>query len=340
MVASAAAVPAARKPDALLGWMSSLADPTRLRILRLLERRELGVADLCHALGLPQSTVSRHLKVLADEGWVDGRAQGTTRLYRSMAGEGDPGARKLWLLARDQTEGWAAVEHDRLRLDRRLAGREPGAASFFAGAAGKWDELRAQLYGRGFTQAAMLSLLPPDAVLADLGCGTGQVAALLSPFVKRVIGVDQSAAMLKAAQRRTKGLANVELRRGELAALPIDDRSVDGALLVLALSYVEEPASALRELARVLRPGGRGVVVDLLRHDRDDFRRQMGQQCLGFETEEMRGLLAGAGLTAVTVRKVPPEEGAKGPALVLAAGARGALDGVEDTSTSTGRTKR
>src|SRR5262245_21954708 len=142
---AAAAVPPTGKPEALLGWMTSLADPTRLRILRLLERRELGVADLCHALNLPQSTVSRHLKVLADEGWVDARAEGTTRLYRSMAAEADPGARKLWLLARDQTDAWPAIEQDRLRLDRRLAGREPGAATFFAGAAGKWDELRAQL---------------------------------------------------------------------------------------------------------------------------------------------------------------------------------------------------
>lgn len=332
---AAAAVPATGKPEALLGWMSSLADPTRLRLLRLLERRELGVADLCHALSLPQSTVSRHLKVLADEGWVDGRAQGTTRLYRSTAGEGDPGARKLWLLARDQTDGWPAVEHDRLRLDRRLAGREPGAASFFAGAAGKWDELRAQLYGHGFTQAALLSLLPPDAVIADLGCGTGQAAALLAPYVRRVVGVDQSAAMLKAAQRRTKALPNVELRKGELAALPLEDASVDGALLVLALTYVEDPARVLRELARVLKPGGRGVVVDLLRHDRDDFRRQMGQLGLGFETDELKGLMAGAGLAAVTVRAIPPEEGAKGPALVLAAGARAA-----DGTTTTGRTKR
>ncbi len=325
MVASAAPKETGR-PDALLGWMASLADPTRLRILRLLERRELGVADLCHALALPQSTVSGHLKVLAEEAWVEARAQGTTRLYRQTAGEADPAARKLWLLARDQTEGWPAIEQDRLRLERRLAERDTGAAEFFAGAADQWDELRAQLYGRAFTQAALLSLLPEDAVIADLGCGTGHAAAVLSPFVGRVIGVDQSAAMLKAAQRRTRGLANVELRKGALEALPIDDASVDGALLVLALCYVEHAAPVLREVARILRPGGRAVVVDLLRHDRDDFRRQMGQTTLGLEPGELKELMEGAGLASVRVRPMPPEEGAKGPALVLAAGGRAAND--------------
>jgi ubiquinone/menaquinone biosynthesis C-methylase UbiE/DNA-binding transcriptional ArsR family regulator len=333
MVASVASRETGR-PDALLGWMASLADPTRLRILRLLERRELGVADLCHALGLPQSTVSGHLKVLADEGWVEGRAQGTTRLYRQTAGEADPAARKLWLLARDQTEGWPAVEQDRLRLDRRLAERDTGAAEFFAGAADKWDDLRAQLYGRAFTQAALLSLLPQDAVIADLGCGTGHAAAVLSPFVGQVIGVDQSAAMLKAAQRRTRGLQNVQLRKGALEALPIEDASVDGALLVLALCYVEHAAPVLREVTRVLRPGGRAVVVDLLRHDRDDFRRQLGQTTLGLEPVELKELMEGAGLAGVRVRAMPPEEGAKGPALVLAAGGRAANDVRE------GRSKR
>lgn len=325
MVASAAPKETGR-PDALLGWMASLADPTRLRILRLLERRELGVADLCHALGLPQSTVSGHLKVLAEEGWVEARAQGTTRLYRQTAGEADPAARKLWLLARDQTEGWPAIEHDRLRLERRLAERDQTAASFFAGAADQWDDLRAQLYGRAFTQAALLSLLPGDAVVADLGCGTGHAAAVLSPFVGQVIGVDQSAAMLKAAQRRTRGLENVELRKGALQALPIDDASVDGALLVLALCYVEHAAPVLREVARILRPGGRAVVVDLLRHDRDDFRRQMGQTTLGLEPGELSEMMEGAGLAGVRVRPMPPEEGAKGPALVLAAAVRAAND--------------
>src|SRR5437763_6033994 len=118
---SAAAKTSPSRPDLLISRMGSLADPTRLRLLRLLERHELGVADLCDILQLPQSTVSRHLKVLSDQHWVRSRRQATNHLYRTILDELDAGARKLWLLAREQTDAWPAVKHDRLRLDRLLA---------------------------------------------------------------------------------------------------------------------------------------------------------------------------------------------------------------------------
>src|ERR1700760_687484 len=112
------------QPATLLAWMGSLADPTRLRLLRLLERQELGVVDLCDVLQLPQSTVSRHLKVLGDQSWVLSRRQGTTHLYRTLLDELDPAARKLWLLAREQTRDWATTRQDEMRLARRLRQRE------------------------------------------------------------------------------------------------------------------------------------------------------------------------------------------------------------------------
>jgi ArsR family transcriptional regulator len=311
----------ARQPDALLAWMEVLADPTRLRLLRLLERHELGVAELCHVLQLPQSTVSRHLKVLGDQGWIRGRSKGTANLYRMTLDASDPAARRLWLLSREQTEGWATVQQDQLRLGRLLAERQPSNA-FFAGAAGKWDRLRTELYGSAFAESAMLELLPPHWVVADLGCGTGQSAAALAPHVRRVIGVDQSSAMLKAAQRRTAALDNVDLRRGSLEAVPIGDAECDGALLILALTYVEEPAAVLKEMARILRPGGRAVVVDLLRHDRESFRTEMGQLHLGFECREMEALMAGAGFAAASCRPIPPAPEARGPALLIASAAR------------------
>ena len=311
------------KPDLLIARMGSLADPTRLRLVRLLERHELGVADLCDVLQLPQSTVSRHLKVLADQAWVRSRRQATNHLYRTILDELDAPARRLWVLAREQTDHWPTVEQDRLRLAERLRARETNSEEFFAGAAAEWDRLRGELYGREFTHAAMLALLPPETVVADLGCGTAAAAAQLAPHVKRVIAVDNSAAMLKAARKRTAGLSNVDLRRGDLSALPIDPASCDAAILLLALTYVEEPAAVLSEVRRILKPGGRAVVVDLLPHDRDDFRRQMGQVHPGFEPGAFGQMMLNAGLVSPSARPLPPEAGVKGPALFIATGSAG-----------------
>ena len=146
----------------------------------MLERHELGVVELCDILQLPQSTVSRHLKILADQKWVRSRRDGATHLYRTILDELDPAARKFWLLAREQTSGWATMHQDELRSLRRSRQRQTDSQAFFAGAAGKWDKLRRELYGESFTTAAMLALLPSDYVVADLGCGTGQTSSARS----------------------------------------------------------------------------------------------------------------------------------------------------------------
>lgn len=312
----------AAQPGLLLGWMGALSDPIRLRLLRVLEQQELSVAELCDVLQLPQSTVSRHLKLLADEGWLRSRRRATEHLYRMGPGELDAAARRLWVVAREQTEDWPAVKQDGLRLASRLRERRETSQAFFAGAAGRWDKLRDELYGRRFAGDAMLALLPEDSVVADLGCGTGLVASQLAPWVKRVIGVDSSAAMLKAAARRTEQLSNVELRKGDLTAVPIEDRSCDAALMLLVLSYVPDAPAVIAEMARILKPGGRAVIVDLLPHDREDFRRRMGQQVLGFELDEIRAMLLEAGLSVIRAASVPPEPDVKGPALFLAVARR------------------
>jgi ArsR family transcriptional regulator len=303
--------------ESIVDWMGSLADPKRLRILHLLEATELGVAELCDVLQSPQSTISRHLKVLGDLGWVKSRKQATTHLYRTILDELDPAARRLWLVARQQSETWPAVTQDRLRLQRRLQERTRDSQSFFAGAAAQWDKLRDELYGQYFSQAACLAMLPETYVVADLGCGTGQIAATIAPFVRQVIGVDNSSAMLKAAGRRLTQVNNVELRRGELTALPIESGTCDAALLVLALTYAIEPQAVLAEMARILKTGGQGIIVDLLPHDRDDFRRQLGQRWLGFELEKLGGWMNEVKLSVRHSRALPTESNAKGPALFL-----------------------
>lgn len=306
------------QPDNLLGWMASLADATRLRLLRLIERHELAVSDLCDVLQLPQSTVSRHLKLLGDEGWVVNRRQGTTNLYRMVLDELEPAQRQIWLLTREQTEGWAAVGQDQLRVAERLRQRNQAAQDFFAGAADQWDKLRAEMYGPTFGTDALLALLPSDWTVADLGCGTGALAMELSRHVGHVIGIDNTPAMLDAARRRMDGTPNIELREGDLESLPIDNGSCDAVMMVLVLTYLSDPSAALAEAARVLKPGGKAVIVDVMRHDRDDFRRQMGQQNLGYESGGVCALLKDAGLTAPTCSPITPHPQAKGPALLLA----------------------
>ncbi len=306
------------QPDAMVGWMASLADATRLRLLRLLERHELGVAELCDILQMPQSTVSRHLKLLGDLGWLASRRQGTTNLYHMILDELDDAARRLWLLTREQTDDWAAWHQDQLRAIQRLRERQQGSQRFFAGVAAEWDRLRDELYGQGFVPAAIAALLPRDWVVADLGCGTGLLTATIAPHVRKVIGVDSSPPMLDAARQRVGDAGNVELRAGDVTALPIDDASCDAAMLVLVLTYLPDAAVALGEARRILKPGGCVVVVDLLPHDRDDFRRQMGQQSMGFSLDDMQEMLRRAGYVGAMTQALAPEPNVKGPALLLA----------------------
>lgn len=308
--------PTPRTPDTLFAWMELLAEPIRLRLLRVLEKRELSVLELCEAVALPQSTVSRHLKSLADAGFVDSRRQGTQSLY-AWADDAAPAARKLWALARAETDGWTVAHQDAKRLEGVLARRDD-ARRFFAGAAGAWDELRARVYGRTFGTEALLSLLPPAWTVADLGCGTGALTAALAPRVQKVLGVDRSAAMLQAARKRTAGLENVELHESDLADLPLATGSADAALLVLVLAYVPESAPVLAEARRILKKGGRLVVVDAARHADEELRRRMGQVEPGFEPDDLAARLRAAGFPEASARALPPEPGASGPGLVVA----------------------
>jgi len=308
----------------MLGWMASLADATRARVLRLVERHELAVAELCGVLQLPQSTVSRHLKVLADEGWLTARSEGTSRLYRLAAEQLDPAARRLWALLREQTSHTAVAEQDDRRLSAVLAQRQSQSQAFFSSAAGQWDRLRQEMFGERFDLLGLAALLDDDWVVGDLGCGTGQIAATLAPFVRQVVAVESSRAMLAAARRRLGELANVDLRRGDLEALPLDDGALDAAVICLVLHHLPDPGAVLREAARALRPGGRLLVIDMARHGREEYRQQMGHVWLGFEPSQLDPWLAEAGFERGRLHPLPPPSGAKGPALFALAARRAA----------------
>ena len=318
------------RAPAILDHLSALSDPTRSRILLLLDRHELTVSELCAVMQLPQSTVSRHLKALADSGWIAARAEGTSHLYamaRPSTGSGRPesvegdeldAAARLWLLVREQVGPTPAAAQDQRRLQTALAGRRTKSQEFFSSSADQWDRVRDELFGERFHLAAFAALADRTWTVGDLGCGTGQVSAALAPFVEHVIAVDASAAMLQAARKRLHGFDNIDLRCGELEALPIDDQRIDAATLMLVLHHVPEPESALREVARVLKPGGRVLLVDMQPHDRDSYRQQMGHVWLGFSDDHIRRILSESGFDAIRIVPLSPDPKVKGPELFVA----------------------
>ena len=298
--------------------LSALSDPTRSRLLHVLEDRELTVTELCSVLQLPQSTVSRHLKILSDDGWVASRADGTSRYYR-LETSLDSAARQLWSIVSEQVAASAAGRQDARRVDGVLSERRSRSQEFFSSVAGQWDSVRGELFGERSPLVGMLALVDPDWVVADLGCGTGPLTATLAPFVRQVIAVDASAAMLAAARRRLDGTTNVDIRQGELEALPIERGQTDAAVMSLVLHYIAEPQKALGEAARVLKPGGRLIVVDMMPHDREEYRQQMGHVWQGFSSEQMTEWLTAAGFTRVRYTPLPVDATANGPALFVVA---------------------
>lgn len=320
---------------AILAQLQSLADPIRARLLLVLDRHELTVGELCQVLQLPQSTVSRHLRTLADDEWVLARADGARRLYRLA--ELDDARQKLWALVGQGMVEVAATRQDALRVPAVLAQRRSVSADFFAGAAGDWDALRSELFGSGIDLRALLALFDERWTVGDLGCGTGQLAASLAPFVRRVVAVDASPAMLEAARARLAGMdpdvaGVVELRAGELEALPVTDGELDVAVLSLVLHHVVEPTAVLVEARRTLVMGGRLLVLEMLPHAHAEYRRTMGHVWQGFEPAQMETWLTDVGFRDVRTRLLGADPQALGPALFVStaratAGVTGGLRG-------------
>ena len=295
-----------------------LSEPTRVRILRVLERGELGVGELAQVVRLPQSTVSRHLKTLLEGAWVQRRSAGTANFFRMLPDALGEAERGIWDLVRGVLDKDPALAEDLSRMEMVLAQRAASSSEFFGRLGGGWDALRRDLFGDGFLLPTLLSLVPGDLVLADLGCGTGGVLADLAPCVQSVIGIDREQAMLDVAASRLEGVDNVELRLGSLEALPLVDGEVNAALCMLVLHHVAHPEKVLAEAARALAPGGRLLLLDMVLHDREEYRTTMGHQHLGFSREAVEGWAQAAGLSLASHRVLPRIDLALGPALFLA----------------------
>lgn len=306
----------------ILERLSALGDETRTRILALVERSEFTVSELCSVVQTAQPTVSRHLKTLASEGWVEARAEGRNRHYRLSPTLDEP-ARGLWRIVREELSGAGAYAADAERARVILDYRRLKSTAFFAETAERWDAMRTELFGSGIGLAPLLGLLDPSTTVGDLGVGTGALAARLAPFVGTVVGVDRSAEMLSAAAVRLADVANTDLRQGDLESLPLKDGELDVAILALVLHYVVDPPAVLSEVRRVLAPGGRMLLLDMRRHDRPvGHTENMGHVWPGFEPERVHAWLSDAAFSGIRISPLPPDPDAKGPLLFLASASR------------------
>lgn len=273
----------------------ALADPTRLRILGLLGREELTVGELTGILGMAQSRVSGHLGVLREARLVRDRRQGTSSFY-SLVTEGP--AHETWLAVRGADEDLEISPADARRLDQALRRRQERGREFFDRVAEAWDDGRSESLGIHAGSLALAGLLPRNLTVLDLGTGTGSLLPFLGSYVDRVIAVDLSPGMLSRARERirSEGPDSVRFLKADTERLPLPDASVDGVVANMILHHLPHPEAALREMARVLKPEGRGVIVDFESHDEQWLLEEEGHRWSGFDAAQIGGWCVDAGL--------------------------------------------
>lgn len=299
-----------------LSLLSALSDRSRVRLLHLLEDHELGVGELARSLAMPQSTVSRHLKTLYELGLLNKRTEGTASMYRMAVS--DSALKTLWANTSERLGDDGDLQDDQIRLRQVLLERRADNASFFGRVGADWQMIRRELFGSGFTEEALLGLLPGNWKIADLGCGSGDASERLAPVVDRVFAVDREPAMLEAARKRLEGYGNVTFLEANLDALPLDPCSLDAAVMILVLHHQTHPDQIIKEVFRVLKPGGRLVVVDMISHDRTDLVEAMEHQHLGFSEQDVQGFAEGADLTLRRYRRLHAPLRGRGPDLFSA----------------------
>jgi len=281
--------------DNLLDVFKALGDEARLRILRAVEITELSVAEIVTALKMPQSSVSRHLKPLRDSGLLETRREGTSVYYRRGPVFQDASFAQLLSEKLAELRG---ASRDRAAVDKVLELRRKESTKFFDAIAGRYGSLTEPGGGwRGM--AAALAAGFSGKLVSDIGCGEGDLTLLLARFAKRVTAVDLSAQMLRVVQERSveAGVAGrVVVEKGDLEKLPLKANSEDAVFVSQVLHHVTRPGKALQEAARILKPGGQMVLLDLSRHDQEWVRAEWADQWLGFDEKELRGWLKDAGL--------------------------------------------
>lgn len=302
--------------------LRALADPTRLRIVALLEKDELSVNELQEVTRLGQSRISTHLGLLAETGLVQSRRDGKRTFYR-LSVHPDSHVREFTKLAMRGAKELPEHDADQLNLKRVLARRQEQAQVYFNQVAGRFD----RSYGPGRSWQAfghlLLRILPPLTV-ADLGSGEGLLSELLARRCAKVIAVDNSEKMVEFGAKKAKknGLKNLEFRLGDLENPPIESASVDLVVLSQALHHAKEPETAIKSAFDMLKPGGQILILDLLKHDFEKAHELYGDRWLGFPESDLHRWLEEAGFKKIEVTVVANEEQEPNFETVLATGSK------------------
>lgn len=290
--------------EPLLSALKAAAEVTRLRILAILARGELTVSELTRVLRQSQPRVSRHLKLLCDAGLLQRLPEGAWVFYR-VAESGD-GARVARTLLALLPAGDHALALDLERLDRVRRERAERAQAYFRDNAASWDRIRRLYVGEAAVERAMLATAGEGDLgdLVDLGTGTGRVLEVFAAKVRQGIGIDESHEMLNVARAKldARGITNCQVRRGSVYDVPLPSACADVVTVHQVLHFLDDPAAALKEAARLLRPGGRLLMVDFAPHGLELLRTDYAHRRLGFTDEEVARWCRSAGLGAVKVR--------------------------------------
>lgn len=283
----------------------ALADPTRLRIMRLLGSMELAVGEVAQVLGQSQPRVSRHIGILCDAGLAERRREGSWVFLRARANASDApplcaGVAELLVEAEAADPAFAEeCDQDRRKLAEIRHHREAAAEAYFADHAHDWDELRRLHSSDETVEAALARRIGTESLgrLLDIGTGTGRMAELFSERAERIVALDKSLAMLRVARAKLQHLPTerVELVQGDFGSLPFAADSFDTVLFHQVLHFAQNPSAALAEAARVTRAGGRIAIVDFAAHQREELRDRYAHARLGFEDGHMQQLLSAAG---------------------------------------------
>lgn len=286
-----------------LTYFKSLADITRIRLLNILLHHELSVNEIVGLMGMGQSRISRHLKILTESGLLACRRDGVWAFYSTVS---EGAAREFIEAVGYLFDDDPVFSSDLAQAARILEERKQTTTRFFNTIAPEWDLLKLTILGDFDLNAAICKTMGRCGIVADLGCGTGDLLLRLKESAGRAIGVDSSARMLDEARKRfSEGAGAVELRLGELEHLPLSDGEADGAVLSMALHHIDDPPSAVGEVARILKPGGRLIIAEFDKHGNEAMRKTYGDRWLGFSRPEVERFLSANGFVLENASSFP-----------------------------------